>query len=241
MENHHQAIQTIYTRIAQAAQRAGRSAEEITLVAVSKRKSIEDILAVYETGVRHFGENRVEELEEKAIALSYLADLKWHFIGQLQTRQSKPVAQYAHYFHAVDRLKIAQRLSSQLIEFNRSLPVFIQVNVSGEASKGGFLCDNWQNNLQQSEDLLQAIKAIIKLPNLKVLGLMTMAPFNAPEETLHPIFNNMANLSAYLRDKLPDIPIQQLSMGMSGDFEIAIEEGATYVRIGSAIFSERSN
>lgn len=240
MENHHQTIQATYTRIAQAAQRAGRSAEQITLVAVSKRKPIEDILAVYQTGVRHFGENRAEELEEKAIALSHLTDLQWHFIGHLQTRQSKPVAQYAHYFHAVDRVKIAQRLSSQLIEFNRSLPVFIQVNLSGEISKGGFPSDNWQNDAVQSENLIQAIKTIADLPNLKVLGLMTMAPFNAPEDTLHRIFNNMATLSHYVHNKLPAIPVQQLSMGMSGDFEIAIEEGATYVRIGSAIFGERT-
>lgn len=232
-------VQVINQRIRQAAERSGRSESDITLVAVSKQKPIEAIVTAYNAGVRHFGENRAEELAEKAQALSHLTDLKWHFIGHLQTKQSKPVAQYAHYFHAVDRLKIARQLSRQLTELGRTLPVFIQINTSGEASKSGFACDNWQEDAQQTDTLRQTVEEIASLPNLQVSGLMTMAPFDSTEAVLRPIFQSTALLSAYLKENLPDIPVQQLSMGMSGDFEIAIEEGATHVRIGSAIFGSR--
>lgn len=240
MANDNQAVQDIQDSIAQAAQHSGRKAEDITLVAVSKTKPIEDIITAYEAGVRHFGENRSEELTEKAEALSHLTDLKWHFIGHLQSRQSQPISQYAHYFHTVDRTKIAKTLSAQLVELKRDLPVFIQVNVSGEESKGGFACENWATDSQQVDELVNSIKEIDALPNIEVLGLMTMAPFNVPEETLRPIFKNLAGLSARLQEKLPEMSAQQLSMGMSGDFEIAIEEGATLVRIGSAIFGQRT-
>nr|VFK15933.1 MAG: hypothetical protein BECKLPF1236B_GA0070989_108611 [Candidatus Kentron sp. LPFa] len=239
MVNGNQMIPIIRDRIARAAQRIGRNAEDITLVAVSKTKPIEEIVAAYESGVRHFGENRVEELEEKARALSHLEGLKWHFIGHLQTRQSQSVARYAHFFHAVDSVRIAQRLSSQLGEQQRSLPVFIQVNVSGEASKHGFDCKDWKTHAQRLEALKIALDEIARLPNLEILGLMTMAPFNAPEEVLRDIFRNVAQLSVRIQEDLPHIPAWQLSMGMSGDFEIAIREGATLVRIGSAIFGER--
>ncbi|VFN04212.1 MAG: hypothetical protein BECKG1743D_GA0114223_108481 [Candidatus Kentron sp. G] len=239
MGNNNQSVQIIRDRISRAAQRAGRGAEDITLVAVSKTKPIEDIVAAYEAGVRHFGENRTEEFEEKARALTHLVDLKWHFIGHLQTRQSGPVARYAHFFHAVDRIKIAQRLSSQLGEIQRNLPIFIQVNVSGEESKSGFGCKNWKTDDRQVEELLGAIGEIAILPNLEILGLMTMAPFDAQEDTLRDIFRNMAGLSARVQEAFPRLRAQQLSMGMSGDFEIAIEEGATLVRIGSAIFGTR--
>ncbi|MDM8565793.1 YggS family pyridoxal phosphate-dependent enzyme [Candidatus Halobeggiatoa sp. HSG11] len=237
MTNNNQVVQTIQHRIIQAAQRAGRNAESITLVAVSKKRPIDVILPAYEAGVRHFGENRADELKEKATTLSYLKDVKWHFIGHLQTRQSKSVAQYAHYFHAVDSVKIAQVLSVQLDTFKRNLSVFIQVNISGEKSKGGFDCYNWQNNVQHVENLIKAIKEIAALPNIQILGLMTMAPFDAQEDVLHHIFQSMADLSSNLGEQLPNNLVQQLSMGMSRDFEIAIEEGATFVRIGSAIFA----
>lgn len=239
MQNNHKALQATCDRIAQAAHHAGRSVEEITVIAVSKQKSIEEILAIYQAGIRHFGENRREELQKKAVALQHLTDLKWHFIGHLQTRQSQAVVQYAHYFHAVDRLKIAERLSTQLLQLNQEMPVFIQVNISGEDSKGGFLVDNWQKDSQQFQSLIQSIETIATLPRLKILGLMTMAPFDASSETLRYLFNNMKMLSMALQEQFPLLSMKELSMGMSRDFEIAIEAGATYVRIGSAIFGER--
>ena len=232
-------IQQITQRIQTAAERVGRSADEITLVAVSKTKPVEDLLAAYAAGVRDFGENRSEELTEKAQALAHLTDIQWHFIGHLQSRQSQPIADYAHCFHAVDREKIAVRLSNQLQHTGRTLPVFIEVNVSGEASKGGFALSDWEQDVVQQTALVQAIHNILALPNLQVLGLMTMAPFKAPEQEVRSIFRRLKQLSDWLHIELPALDAKALSMGMSGDFDIAIEEGATHVRVGSAIFGGR--
>ncbi len=240
MEDQAHPVQAIQQRIAQAAQTAQRNPEDIHLVAVSKRKPIADIVAAYEAGVRDFGENYTDELAEKAQALSHLTDLRWHFIGHLQSRQSLTVAQYAHAFHALDRLKIAERLSSQLGELGRSLPVFIQVNISGEETKSGFECSQWREDATQFTALVKVIKQIAELPNLKIQGLMTMAPFDADEAALHQIFGNLRQLAAQINEQLPQLSLQQLSMGMSQDFEIAIAEGATHVRIGSAIFGARN-
>ena len=224
-------------RIQTAAERVGRSADEITLVAVSKTKPVEDLLAAYAAGIRHFGENRSEEFAQKAQALAHLTDIQWHFIGHLQTRQSQPIAEYAHCFHAVDREKIAVRLSKQ--STGRTLPVFIEVNVSGEDSKGGFAMSDWEQDASQQAVLVQAIQRIQALPHIQVLGLMTMAPFKAPEQTVRKIFRRLKQLSDWLHIALPELDAKALSMGMSGDFEIAIEEGATHVRVGSAIFGGR--
>ncbi|MEN8220035.1 MAG: YggS family pyridoxal phosphate-dependent enzyme [Pseudomonadota bacterium] len=232
-------VQNVLDRINEAAKRGGRSATNITLVAVSKTKPIEDIVAAYHAGVRHFGENRANELAEKAAALSHLPDIQWHFIGHLQTRQSNPVAEHAHYFHAVDRIKIAERLSTQLQELDRTLPVFIEVNISGEESKGGFKCADWENNQEQRDTISRAMRSIAALPNIQVCGLMTMAPWTAPEATLRDIFSRLRRLSEWLNSHFPEQQATELSMGMSGDFEIAIEEGATCVRVGSAIFGKR--
>jgi len=238
-------VNTVIKRIQQAKQRSNDPHNEVTLVAVSKTCSIDDIITVYNTGVRHFGENRADELAQKAQALSYLPDIKWHFIGNLQTRQSLPVAQYADYFHAVDRLKIAKRLNNQLTQQHqhqhhhhrrRQLTVYLQVNISGEASKSGFECANWENDQQQQENLLNAVEQIMPLDHLQVSGLMTMAPRTTDQKTIRTLFKRLKNLSRWLNETKPKLRATELSMGMSGDFEIAIEEGATYVRVGSAIF-----
>jgi pyridoxal phosphate enzyme (YggS family) len=206
------------------------------LVAVSKTKPIEAIIHAYEAGLRHFGENRAEELEKKAQALAHLTDIQWHFIGHLQSRQSKPVSTYAHYFHAVDRVKIAERLSSQL---DRVLPVFIEVNLSGEESKAGFDLKSWETSEEQRQIFLNAIQTIMSLKNIKIKGLMTMAPFEAPEPIIRNIFKRLKNLMIWLNSTFPHLQATDLSMGMSNDFHIAIAEGATYIRVGSAIFGER--
>ncbi len=232
-------VQSVRDRIARAAERAGRSGEDVTLVAVSKTKPMEDIVAAYEAGIRHFGENRTEELAAKAHALVHLPELQWHFIGQLQSRQCKEVALHAHCFHAVDRMKIAERLSRELGEAGRELPVYIQVNVSGEQSKGGFACAEWEHDDEQLGQFVESVRAIAALPNLKILGLMTMAAFNAPEDELRAVFKRLHGLSERLNAANPDLDAKGLSMGMSGDFEIAIAEGATLVRVGSAIFGGR--
>lgn len=242
MENNsNHPVQSVLARIEQAAQRANRSTTDITLVAVSKTKPIEAILAAYAAGVRHFGENRAAEFAEKAAALSHLPDIQWHFIGHLQTRQSQPVAEQAHYFHAVDRVKIAERLSKQLqaMAQPRSLSVFIEVNVSGEASKAGFACADWENSAQQRDALREAVTTLAALPHIDIRGLMTMAPLDVPADTTRTVFRRLHELSVWLNTALPDLHATELSMGMSGDFETAIEEGATWVRVGSAIFGKR--
>lgn len=233
-------LSSVLERVARAAERSGRSPDEITVVAVSKTKPISAIIEAYEAGVRHFGENRAHELEQKVDQLTELPDLQWHFIGRLQTRQSQPVATHAAMFHAVDRLKIAKRLSSQLSQMERTLPIFIQVNVSGEDTKAGFECSDWENNGKQCESLIQALERIAELPHLEVRGLMTMAPWGAPEATTRHIFRRVRELSAWVQSTMPHLKLPDLSMGMSGDFETAIEEGSTYIRVGSAIFGARS-
>jgi pyridoxal phosphate enzyme (YggS family) len=234
-----QTVRTIQQRMQAAAERVGRSVDEITLVAVSKTKPITDIAAAYAAGIRHFGENRSAEFAEKARALSHLPDIQWHFIGHLQTRQSQPIAQSAAYLHAVDREKIAQRLSRQRQDVGRTLPVFIEMNVSGEESKGGFSAADWEQDAQQQAELLRVVSNLVALPHLQVLGLMTMAPFQAPDDEIRSVFRRLRQLSAWLHTALPALDAPALSMGMSGDFEIAIEEGATHVRVGSAIFGGR--
>ena len=147
MRDKQTAVDHILQRMQVAAERVGRTADEITLVAVSKTKPVEDILAAYAAGIRHFGENRAEALAEKAQTLAHLTDIQWHFIGHLQTRQSQPIAEHAHCFHAVDREKIAVRLSNQLQGTGRTLPIFIELNISGEASKGGFAMSAWEQDV----------------------------------------------------------------------------------------------
>lgn len=231
--------QAIVERVVQAAQRSGRSAELITIVAVSKTQPADALIAAYEAGVRHFGENRATEFAAKHAELTQLRDANWHFIGNLQTRQSLPIAQYADHFHAVDRVKIAERLSRQLVEIGRNLPVFIEVNVSGEESKHGFQCGTWENDDRQRETVLQAVATIAALPRIEVRGLMTMAPWGVDEALIRDVFRRTRELSLWLQTQLPDHDFSALSMGMTDDFEIAIEEGATHVRIGRAIFGER--
>jgi len=231
-------LQNVLVRINQAAKQGEHNATNTRLVAVSKTRPIEDIVTAYEAGVRHFGENRTKELVEKATALSHLPDIQWHFIGHLQTRQSNLVAQYAHYFHAVDRIKIAKQLSTQLHKFERTLPVFIEVNISGEESKAGFNCANWENAQEQRNTFCHAFQSIAILPSIQIRGLMTMAPRNASQNTVRNIFSRLRHLSKWLNHNFTDFEMTELSMGMSGDFEIAVEEGATYVRVGSAIFGK---
>lgn len=230
-------------RIQTAALRSGRSPDAVTLVAVSKTHPADVVLEAYAAGIRHFGENRAQELEEKQAAVTALAgplpDLHWHFIGALQTRQSLPIAQIAAYFHAVDRVKIAERLSRQLSDLGRQLPVFLEVNISGESSKAGFPAQHWQQDAAQQAALQAAVATMVALPRIEVRGLMTMAPWDAPESVIRSVFRRTRELAAWLQLVAPQAAWQSLSMGMTDDFEIAIEEGATHVRIGRALFGER--
>ena len=219
-------------RIASAAARASRDVAAITLVAVSKTHPVEALLAAYELGVRHFGENRVEEASTKLPAFRQaISDpaVVFHMIGHVQSRKANDVAAMFDRVHSVDSVKLAQRLSRFA---TKSLPILLEVNVSGEASKYGF-------DGARRDELFRAVAAIAQLPNLRLDGLMTMAPLVANPEQTRPVFRALRDLRDEIEARYSAVKLPHLSMGMTDDFEVAIEEGATLVRIGRAIFGVR--
>lgn len=210
-------VQRIQSRIAAAAGRAGRAAGSVRLVAVTKTVGLPEILELHRLGVREMAENRVELARSKVEAAP--PDILWHMIGPLQTRKAVDVAACFSCFDALDRLKAAEALQKRCEELDRSLRVLVEVNVSGEEQKHGF----------SPADLKKLLPQMQPLDRLNVEGLMTMAPFDAPEPVLRHCFSALRHLAeAY--------GLPELSMGMTDDFEIAIEEGATQVRIGRALF-----
>ena len=233
----------VLDNIAQTAKGAGRQPDEVTLVAVTKTWPVAVLLAAYEAGMRHFGENRPEELAEKRplleSELGIDSGIIWHFIGTLQSRKTNLIADNADLFHALDRVKIANRLSKQLEENGRSLPVLLEVNVSGEGSKSGFSAGSWETDATQQAELRKVAQTINNLAGLQLCGLMTMAPWQAPESEIRQIFQRTRKLAGWLETAVPDVNLSQLSMGMTDDYQIAIEEGATHVRVGRAIFGDR--
>jgi PLP dependent protein len=234
---------TIQERIVEATGRAGRRPVEVTLVAITKTWPAARLLEGYEIGLRHFGENRVEELAAKRAEVEAVlgADngIVWHLVGPLQSRKSDLAADHADVFHALDRLKIAKRLSQRLEKNGRHLPVFLEVNVSGEASKAGFPAQGWENDAHQREEIRQAATVIAGLPGLELQGLMTMAPWNVAPALIRSTFARTRALAEWLKTAVSQAHWSALSMGMTDDFEIAIEEKATHVRIGRALFGER--
>jgi pyridoxal phosphate enzyme (YggS family) len=235
--------QSVLENISAAAKGAGRQPEDVTLVAVTKTWPVEVLLAAYEAGMRHFGENRPEELAEKRpffdSELGADSGLVWHYIGTLQSRKSAIIADNADVFHALDRLKIANRLSKQLGENGRSLPVLLEVNVSGEESKAGFSAGAWETDATQQAELRTAVQTINNLAGLQLGGLMTMAPWDAPENEIRQIFRRTRELASWLETAVSGTNLAQLSMGMTDDYQIAIEEGATHIRVGRALFGFR--
>ena len=216
-----QNIQKLQHRIARACEKAGRSPNEVTLVAVSKTVEADIIEAAFNAGLRHFGESRVQEATSKIEKLQKLKpDIVWHMVGHLQTNKAKTAASFFDIIHSVDSLKLAETLNNSS---QRKLRVLIQVNVADEATKSGFALS----------EINEAVRQIGRLPNLKIEGLMTIAPWVSDTEEVRPAFRQLRQL----RDALG---LRHLSMGMTDDFEIAIEEGTTLVRIGRAIFGERS-
>lgn len=228
-----QRIAVVQARIAAAARRAGRDPSSVTLVAVSKTAGPEAVVAAYHAGLRAFGENRVEEAAPKATSVAALLaphpPPAWHMVGHLQSRKAADVLPWASWVHSVDSIKLAGRLSRCCVAADRVLPILLEVNVSGEASKYGFA----------PGDLPAAVEAIAILPGLRVEGLMTMAPIVPDPEEARPVFVALRRLLEEMAQRYPALPWRHLSMGMTDDFEVAIEEGATMVRIGRAIFGER--
>jgi pyridoxal phosphate enzyme (YggS family) len=239
-------IEEVYRRIGNAAERAGRQADEITLVAVTKTHTLKTVIEAYQAGLRHFGENRATEGRAKAAGLAdWLAQTggeppAWHLIGHLQSRQVDEALGVYGLIHSVDSLKLAQRLN-RLAERDNYPPVevLLQCNVSGETSKSGFELDKWVADKAQFDAFVAAIEQIAALPNILIGGLMTMAPFSDDPEDARPTFQSLAALRQVLQSTLPQCDWTHLSMGMTDDFEVAIEEGATLVRVGRAIFGER--
>lgn len=229
----------VQDRITAACRRTGRSPEEVTLVAVSKTKPVSDILQAFECGITNFGENRLEEAAQKLPDLAGQA-LRWHMIGHVQSRKSDEVAALGfHLIHSLDSVKLARRYSRFAVEKGITLPVLLEVNVSGEATKSGWIAYNWEKDDAVRLTLWHDIEVVLTLPGLDVQGLMTMAPIVENMEETRPVFQSLAALRNNLKQTFPDRNWQHLSMGMTDDFDVAIEEGATLVRIGRAIFGER--
>jgi pyridoxal phosphate enzyme (YggS family) len=225
-------IDTIRQRIAAAARRSGRSPAEIALMAVSKTQPPERIREAYAAGQRLFGENRVQEFSGKAGALADLRDAEWHMIGHLQTNKAAKAVELFRAVDSVDSLKLAERLDLAAGALDRKLDVLIEINVGGEAAKSGVAPD--------SPALEELLVSAPRLEALAFCGLMTVPPFTDAPEGARPYFRKLRDLRDVIAArKLPAIAMEWLSMGMSHDFEVAIEEGSTCVRVGTAIFGER--
>jgi pyridoxal phosphate enzyme (YggS family) len=228
-----QNVETVTERIRAAVRRAGRSSNDVTLMAVSKTQPPECIREAYDVGLRLFGENRVQEFAGKAGLLGDLHDAEWHMIGHLQTNKAAKTAELFCSVDSVDSLKLAEKLSAAAEKMGKKLDVLIEINVGGEAAKSGTA-----PNSQELEELLVAAP---RLDALVFRGLMTVPPFTDDPEGARPYFRKLRELrDTIAARKLPAIAMDQLSMGMSHDFEIAIEEGSTCVRVGTAIFGERT-
>lgn len=224
MEN----LAEVQLRIEAACRRSGRNPEEVTLIAVSKTKPASMITEAYETGIRNFGENKVQELCEKYQSLPQ--DIRWHMIGHLQRNKVKQVIGKTVLIHSVDSLKLAEQIEEEADKSGIMVDILLEVNVAEEESKFGFTLD-------ETED---AIYKIAKLPHVCIKGLMTIAPFVENSEENRPIFKKLNQLYVDMQRKnIDNVNMIVLSMGMTGDFETAIEEGATMVRVGTGIFGTR--
>lgn len=230
--NYHQVLE----RIAQAARTAGRSPDAVRLVVVTKGHSIDTVRAVLEAGANLLGENYAEEGVEKILASSGEFRVQWHMIGHVQSRKAQLVSRHFDALHSLDSLKLAGRLDRFCAEAGRKLPVLLECNVSGEESKFGFSA--WDEAGEAA--LLAEIEQILALPNLQVRGLMTMAPFLDDPQSARPYFRRLRLLRDRLASRFPQADWSELSMGMSGDFEAAIQEDATLLRIGTAIVGPRA-
>ena len=218
----------INDRIAAAARRSGRSPESVRLVAVSKTQPAVAVREAAQGGQRLFGENYVQELLAKAAEVA--EPVEWHFIGALQSNKVRQIAGLVSLIHSVDRLSLAEEIDRQWGKLGASADVLIQVNISREATKTG----------TSSTELIQLVRSVAALPHVRVRGLMTMPPFFDDPEGARPFFSELRRLAGEVSaEEIPGVEMTELSMGMSGDFEVAIEEGATLVRVGSAIFGER--
>jgi PLP dependent protein len=226
-------VAQVHERMAAAACRAGRNQDEVTLMGVSKTFSTERVREAYVAGLRVFGENRVQEFAAKAGALRDLQAAEWHLIGHLQTNKAAKAAELFDAVDSVDSLKMAERVNAAAEKTGKTLPVLIEINVGGEKAKTGVALD--------SDELEQILQGAPRWDNLNIRGLMTVPPYTEDPEGSRAYFRRLREIRDSIAARaLPNIEMAVLSMGMSHDFEVAIEEGATCVRVGTAIFGERA-
>lgn len=230
MSNIAKNVAEIKARIAEAACRAGRSPEEITVVAVTKTRTVAEIREAVAAGLTHLGENRVQELCTKVASLPDLG-VTWHLVGSLQTNKLRAALGHADLIHSLDRWSLAEQWARRVQAGDPPVPALVQVNVAGEDTKHG-LAPN---------DVLPFLQRVVGLGSLQIKGLMTIAPLADDPEAVRPVFRRLRRLAAEAAEQnLPGVSMEILSMGMTGDYETAIAEGATHVRIGTAIFGQRS-
>ncbi len=221
-------LETVKANIEAACARSGRDSKEVTLVAVSKTKPVEMLQEAYDLGCRDFGENKVQELVWKYDMLP--KDIRWHMIGHLQRNKVKYIVDKVYMIHSVDSLRLAEEISKEACKKNITVSVLVEVNVAGEESKFG----------TSTEEAASLVKDISELPNIVVKGLMTIAPYVENSEENRLYFARLKQIYVDIIHKnIDNICMEELSMGMTGDYEVAVEEGATYIRVGTGIFGER--
>ncbi len=222
-------IERVRIRIAAACARSRRRPEDVRLIAISKTVPAERIREAYEAGLRDFGENRVQEARDKRLALADLT-ATWHLVGRLQTNKARPAREHFHWFHALDSIRLAERLENAAAPGGGRLPVLLEVNLGGEETKAGV----------REDEVLPLAEQVSRLSTLELRGLMVLPPYFDDPEQARPYFRRLRELAAAVDSaRLPGVALRELSMGMSHDFEVAIEEGATMVRVGTAIFGPR--
>ena len=222
-------FQSVEARIQAAWDRAGRSRKEVTLIAVSKTKPVEMLQTIYDAGSRDFGENKVQEMCDKIEQLP--TDIRWHMIGHLQTNKVKYIVGRVSLIHSVDSLHLAQEIEKQAAKLDVIVPILIEVNIAEEESKFGI----------HKEETISLVREVATLPHIRIQGLMTIAPYVENPEDNRAYFRGIKQLSVDIaRENIDNVSMDCLSMGMTGDYEVAIEEGATMVRVGTGIFGERN-
>ncbi|MDO5415723.1 MAG: YggS family pyridoxal phosphate-dependent enzyme [Lachnospiraceae bacterium] len=221
-------LREVQAHVQEACRRAGRNPDEVTLIAVSKTKPVSMLAEAYEEGARNFGENKVQEILEKSPQLP--ADVHWHMIGHLQRNKVRQVIDKVVLIHSVDSIRLAEQIEEEAGKKDRTVDILLEVNVAREESKYGFML----------EEVEAAILEISRFPHVRIRGLMTIAPFVENSEENRPIFKKLFEFYVDMKCKnIDNVTMDVLSMGMSGDYEVAIEEGATMVRVGTSIFGSR--
>lgn len=221
-------IRQVEENIDRACEKAGRNREEVTLIAVSKTKPVPMLEEAYACGCRHFGENKVQELVEKYEVMP--KDIKWHMIGHLQRNKVKYIVDKVFLIHSVDSVRLAEEISKEAVKKQVVVNILVEVNVAGEESKFG----------TTTEEAVKLVREISALPHISIKGLMTIAPYVENSEENRQYFAKLRQLSVDIMQKnIDNVSMDTLSMGMTGDYQVAVEEGATYVRVGTGIFGER--